>query len=117
MKKYSVRFLLQYNVEGGETFYEESIVMFDADSFEDAYDRADRYLRNNGLTEPYRNAEGLTVTRTARAVDCFSVIEEDDGTEVYSAFRKNRTPLPESDFFAILADGCSAEERKPLRQW
>ena len=117
MMKYSVRLLLQYTVEGGDTFFEDSVVMFEADSSEDAYDKADRYVKDNGLTEPYRNAEGRTVTRTARAVDCFSVIEEDDGTEVYSIFRKNRTPLSDTDSSAILTDGCSAEERKPLRRW
>ena len=114
--KYSVRLLLQYTVDGGDTFFEDSVVMFEADSFADAYDKADRYVKENGLTEPYRNAEGQTVTRAARAVDCFSVIEEDDGTEVYSTFRKNRTPLPDTDFAAVLTDCCSEEERKPLRQ-
>lgn len=117
MMKYSVRLLLQYTVEGGDTFFEDSVVMFEADSSEDAYDKADRYVKDNGLTEPYRNAEGFTVTCKARVVDCFSVIEEDDGTEVYSIFRKNRTPLSDTDFSAILTDGCSVEERKPLRRW
>ena len=115
--KCSVRLLLQYAVDGGDTFFEDSVVMFEADSFEDAYGKADRYVKDNGLTEPYRNAGGLTVTRTARAVDCFSVIEEDDGTEVYSTFRKNRTMLPDTEFAAILTDGCSSEDLKPLRQW
>lgn len=115
--KYSVRLLLQYTVDGGDTFFEDSVVMFEAASFEGAYDKADRYVKDNGLTEPYRNAEGFTVTCKARVVDCFSVIEEDDGTEVYSIFRKNRTPLPDTDFSAILTDGCSAEERKSLRRW
>ena len=115
--KYSVRLLLQYTVDGGDTFFEDSVVMFEAASFEGAYDKADRYVKDNGLTEPYRNAEGFTVKCKARVVDCFSVIEEDDGTEVYSIFRKNRTPLSDTDFSAILTDGCSAEERKPLRRW
>ena len=114
--KYSVRLLLQYAVDGGDTFFEDSVLMFEADSFEDAYEKADRYMKDNGLTEPYRNAEGLTVTRTARAVDCFSVIEEDDCIEVYSTFRKNKTPLPDTEFAAILTDACTAEDLKPLRQ-
>ena len=114
--KYSVKLLLQYTVDGNDTFFEDSVVIFEADSFEDAYEKADRYMKDNGLTEPYRNAEGLTVTRTARAVDCFSVIEEDDGTEVYSAFRKNITPISDTEFAAILTDACTADDLKPLRQ-
>ncbi|MBQ6065217.1 MAG: DUF4288 domain-containing protein [Clostridia bacterium] len=115
--KYSVKFLFQYTVEGGETFFEESIVMFDADSHDDALQKADRYLRDNCLTEPYSSAEGKTVTRQARAVDCFSVIEEDDGTEVYSGFRINRTRMTETEFADLLTDSCTQEELLPLRRW
>ena len=115
--KYSVKLLFRYSVDDGGTFFEESVVMFDADSFDDAYNKADKYIRDNELTLPYRNIEGKTVTRQVKAVDCFSVTERDDGMEVYSSFRKNRNLMPDDVFADMLLDFSTAEELIPLRHW
>lgn len=115
--KYSVKLIIRYSVEDDGTFFEESIVMFDANSFDDAYEKADRYIRDNELTVAYRNIEGKTVTRQVKAVDCFSVTEGDDGVEVYSRFLRSNHLTSDNLFPDFLSDSCTAEELTSLRHW
>ena len=38
--KYSVKIVVKHSVETGEVFFEESIIMLEADSFDQAYAKA-----------------------------------------------------------------------------
>lgn len=97
-------------------FYEESIVTLTADSFDDAYAKAERYAKKQ-IDSQHINPLGQKVFETIYdLVDCFLVDEETEGVqEVYSSIKKNRTSLPEEEYIAVLADGCTTDEMKPLR--
>ncbi len=59
--KYSVKLLIKSTAESGEVSIEESILMMEADSFDDAYDKAERYVETLGVCEPYVNIFGKRV--------------------------------------------------------
>ncbi len=70
------------------TFFEESVMLVHAQSFDHAYTVAERKAREN--LEPYTNAYGQTVeTKLIDAIDCFLIIPNNDGfttgTELYSS--------------------------------
>ena len=73
--KYSVKLIVRYTVETGEVFLEESILMLEAASFEDAYSKAEKYVEEDGLFE-YDNLFGKKVRKQVVSyVDCFSVYD------------------------------------------
>ncbi|MBR1810681.1 MAG: DUF4288 domain-containing protein [Clostridia bacterium] len=100
---YGVKIVYTYTVEN-DAFYEESVLRVRADSFDDAYARAEQYVNSN-IEKEYRNADGKTVTVSYAAVDCFHVQEENDRVEeVFSAFSQAPATTP-----------CTAETLRPLR--
>ena len=113
---YSVKAVFKYTVETGEVFFEESVLLFDADSFDEAYDRAEQYVEAYGLTDPYQNVFGETVSVEVDYADCFSVYPDgDDGMEVYSRIIKNKDTGNGRSVSDILTQTSTREELIPLR--
>ena len=59
--KYSVKMLIRHSVDSGEVFLEESIIMVEADSFDDAYEKAEKYVSDNEICSSYHNIYGKRV--------------------------------------------------------
>lgn len=79
--------------------YEESILLVKADSFEQAYEIAEK-LAKQDQTE-YINIYGQRVEkRYYEAIDCYSVGEEriKSGLEVYSTFVRSTTQVQPNEF-------------------
>ena len=51
--KYSVKMIIKHAVESGEVFLEESIIIVDAASFDDAYFKAEQYVKDYCLSYNY----------------------------------------------------------------
>ena len=115
--KYSVKIILKYVVESGETFIEESIILLDAGSFDEAYEKAEQYVKEYGVNEPYTNMYGKQVRTEVSYSDCYCVYEDDDVIEVYSSIKKGREKLSEEMIVSALDDCCTKEELLPLRRW
>lgn len=116
--KYSVKLIIRYDVETGEVFFEESILMLDACSFDEAYSKAEQYVKENDLCSAYDNMFGRRVTSEVISyADCFSVYEDEDVTEVYSTFRRVKANMSEDALAAVLEYSCTRKEMLPLRQW
>lgn len=116
--KYSVKILLRHHVESGETFVEESVLLVDADSFDDAYQKAEAYVVNYDICAAYTNMYGCQVTsEIVSYADCFSVYEDDDIIEVYSSLLKCSEDLTAETIIGVLEASASREELLPLRQW
>lgn len=101
--------------ENDRRYYEELILRVDADSFDDAYEKAEQYMK--GAVCEYRNPEGETVrTISIEAVDCFLAYEpEGDVQEVYSSFSCNHSPLSEEEYYKVILSSCEEEELRHLR--
>ena len=116
--KYSIKLIIKYTVEMGEIFFEESILMLEAESFDDAYRKIERWVSDNGVGDSYRNLYGRTVQKEIVSyADCFSVYDDDEVTEVYSSFQKPRPDLPEKTLVAAQTESCGKEELLPLRRY
>lgn len=90
--------------------------MLDADSFDDAYLKAEQYAKEY-VDDTYQNMYGKTVkSEVISFADCFSVFE-DDVMEVYSSFIKCREELPEEAVKAFWEEDCSRKDLWPLRLW
>lgn len=116
--KYSVKLITKSTVETGEVSLEESVLMMNADSFDDAYDKAERYVEEYGVCAPYENIFGKRVTvEVVSYADCFQVDEEEDEavTEVYSSIVRPNADLTEETIVAVHEASASMEERKPFR--
>ena len=114
--KYGVKVILTYSVEpDSRKFYEESIYLVDAESFEDAYEKAEEYTR--GFDLEHTNPKGQKVkTEKIDFVDCFLAFDEEDGVqEIYSATLKNESSLSDEDFYETITNQCDAEEMYDLR--
>ena len=96
-------------------FYEELILTVNASSFDEAYEKAERYMQDAACE--YTNVYGEPVkTVSIEAVDCFLAVDpENDVQEVYSAFFVNNTPLSEEDYHEVLASSCDEKDMLPLR--
>ena len=96
-------------------YYEELILIVEADSFDNAYRKAELYMKD-AVCE-YTNPKGETVkTLSIEAVDCFLAYEpEDDVQEVYSSFSINRSSLSEEKYYKAISSSCGEEELRPLR--
>ena len=115
--KYSVKMVVRHTVETGEVFLEESILMLDASSFDDAYSKAEQYVNNNEINCTYENMFGKRVqSKVVSFVDCFSVYDDDDVVEVYSSIRKCSDGLCEDTLMKFFENLCSRQEMLPLRQ-
>ena len=114
--KYGVKVILTYSVEpDNRKFYEESIYLVDADSFDDAYRKAEEYTREFELE--YTNPKGQKVkTEKIDFIDCFLAFDEEDGVqEIYSSTLKNKSSLSDEDFYEAITNQCDAEEMYDLR--
>jgi len=116
--KYSVKLIIRHTVETGEVFLEESVLMLNADSFDDAYSKAERYVKENGVCAEYKNIYGTRVhTEIISYADCFSIYDDEDVVEVYSTIRRSRKAMPENTIISVLEDSCTRKDMLPLRQW
>lgn len=116
--KYSVKLIIKYSVEKGEVFFEESILMLEAESFDDAYLKAEQWVIDNDVCASYRNLYGKTVQKEIVSyADCFSVYDDDDVTEVYSSFQKPRDELQEKGLLSAWTENCDKEELLSLRRF
>ena len=114
--KYGVKVIFTYSVEpDNRKFYEESIYLVDAESFDDAYEKAERYTKDFDLE--HTNPKGQKVkTEKIDCVDCFLVFDEEDGVqEIYSTTFKNKSSLSENDFYKAITALCDADELFDLR--
>ena len=114
--KYGVKVILTYSVEpDNRKFYEESIYLVDAESFDDAYEKAEEYTR--GFDLEYTNHKGQKVkTEKIDFVDCFLAFDEENGVqEIYSTTFKNKFSLSEEVFYKAITNRCDADELFDLR--
>lgn len=113
---YGVKVIHTYTVGDNEKrYYEELILLVNADSFESAYEKADRYMEDTVCE--YKNPKGETVkTLCIETVNCFLAFEpEGDVQEVFSSFSSNRTLLTEDAYYEAISSSCDKEELRPLR--
>lgn len=114
--KYGVKVIFTYSVESdNRKFYEESIYLVDAESFDDAYKKAEEYA--NEYDMEYTNPKGQKVkTEKIDFLDCFLAFDEEGGVqEIYSTTFKNESPLSEEDFYKSITSQCDADEMYGLR--
>ena len=116
--KYSVKLIIKHTVESGEVFLEQSIIMLDANSFDDAYLRAEQYVNDNEICCTYNNMYGMEVQSSLVSfADCFSVYEDEDVIEVYSNMIKCSDELHEDKLIALHTNLCEREDMLSLRHW
>ncbi len=114
--KYGVKVILTYSVEpDNRKFYEESIYLVDAKSFDNAYEKAEEYTREFDLE--YTNPKGQKVkTEKIDFVDCFLAFDEENGVqEIYSTTFKNKSSLSDEDFYEAITNQCDTDEMYDLR--
>ena len=114
--KYGVKVIFTYSVEpDNQKFYEESIYLVDAESFDDAYKKAEEHTKDFDLE--HINPKGQKVkTEKIDFIDCFLAFDEEDGVqEVYSTTLNNKSSLSEDDFYKALTNQCDVEELDALR--
>ena len=116
--KYSVKLIIRHTVESGEVFLEESLLMLDSVSFDEAYLKAQHYVEEHDVCSAYDNLYGKRVhSEIISYADCFSVYDDEEVMEVYSTIRKVRKDRSEDMIMSVLEDSCTREEMLPLRQW
>ena len=114
--KYSVKVIFTYSVEpDNRKFYEESIYLVDAESFDDAYKKAEEHTKDFDLE--HINPKGQKVkTEKIDFVDCFLAFDEEDRVqEIYSTTLKNKLSLSEEDFYKAITSPCDVDEMYDLR--
>lgn len=101
--------------EDAQRFYKELILRVEAESFDEAYEKAEKYIQDDVCE--YTNIYGEAVkTLKIEAVDCYLVFDEEDGVqEVYSSFSTNNSALPEEEYYQTIACPCEEKELRPLR--
>ena len=113
--KYSVKLLIKSTAESGEVSIEESILMLDANSFDDAYDKVEHYVEMRGVCDSYVNIFGKRVdVEVVSYADCFQIDEDDEVTEVYSSIMCPDAKRTEEMIVAVHEASASEEERKPF---
>lgn len=112
---YGVKIMYTYSVEDNKNYFEESIIMLNAVSFDDALDKAEAYANDREHEYINPNNEIVRITKID-VLDCFLVYDNDDEvTEVYSSFCTNNTTLNDDDYYDAVVDISSADELYPLR--
>lgn len=85
---FGVKLVYKYVVYSQEpqVLYEEQVLKINADSFDDAYQKAENYIES--CIDKYTNINGDIVEISLyKEVDCFKCYdEEEDITEIYSGF-------------------------------
>ena len=113
--KFSVKMLIRHTVETGEVFIEESIIMLEAASFDDTYEKAEQYVEENEIASTYENMYGKQVkTEVISMADCFSVYDDEDVVEVYSNIIKCGGDMTEEVVTSVMDGSCTREELRPL---
>ena len=117
--KYSVKLIIRSVVETGEIFLEESILMIKAASFDDAYEKAERYAAESGICDAYRNCKGQLVTlEVVSYADCFLVFDDDEEvTEVYSSIKIPNETMTEKLIVSVEEMSATRKEMLPLREF
>ena len=114
--KYSVKLLIKSTAESGEVSIEESILMVDANSFDDAYDKVEHYVETRGVCDSYVNIFGKRVdVEVVSYADCFRIDEDDEVTEVYSSIMCPDAKRTEEMIVAVHETSSTMEERAPFR--
>ncbi|MBO5409172.1 MAG: DUF4288 domain-containing protein [Clostridia bacterium] len=114
--KYGVKVIYTYSVgENCRKYYEEQILLVDAKSFDEAYEKAKKYIAVYDIE--HKNPQGeLVQTEKIELLDCFHAFdEEEDVQEVYSSTMKNQTSLSEEEFYQTITNQCDDEEMYALR--
>ena len=114
--KYGVKLIYTYSVsDDRKKYYEESILSVDAESFDEAYKKAEKYAKE--YCDEHLNPNGeLVKTEKFELLDCFLAFDEENGVqELYSAITKNKTSLCEEEFYRAITGQCDAEELYELR--
>ena len=97
-------------------FFEESVILVKAASFDEAYRLAEQSARGNGYT--YKNKYGQSVTFTFyKSIDCFHLFDSPKTmTEVYSSFFINSNNEDEQDFLKNRYACCTGKDMHLLHQ-
>ncbi|MBQ8057783.1 MAG: DUF4288 domain-containing protein [Ruminococcus sp.] len=110
---YGIKVMYTYSVEDNY-FYEESILSLQADSFNEALNKAEVYAKEREVS--YINFDDKTVQLIkSEVVDSFLVYEDDKITEVYSSFCINKSEMNDNDFYIALTSVADVKELYPLR--
>ena len=114
--KYGVKVVYTYSVgEKKKKYYEEQILLVDADSFDEAYKKAEAYISDYD-TEYINPAKEIVKTENIEILDCFEAFDADgDVQEIYSSTTKNRSSLTEEEYYQLITDQCEADEMTDLR--
>ncbi len=113
---YGVKVIHAHAVGNNERrFYEELILMVHAESYDDAYAKAEKYMQD--AVCDYTNTDGEQVkTVQIEIVDCFLAFDpEGDVQEVYSSFSTNHTALSEKAYYNAITGCCDEKELSILR--
>ena len=115
--KYGVKVMYTYFVEcEKKRFFEESVLLINANSFDDALHKAEDYAKD--LEYEYVNCDNQVVKiEKIEAVDSFLVYEDAEAVEVYSSFYSNNTSLSDKKFYRILGDTATPDELYLLRHY
>ena len=92
--------------------------MLEADSFDDAYLKAEKYVKDNEIDTSYGNMYGKRVeSKVVSFAGCFSIYDDEDVIEVYSSMIRCRDDLPEDSVIAFFEETCDRQDMLPLRQY
>ncbi|MBQ9083705.1 MAG: DUF4288 domain-containing protein [Clostridia bacterium] len=96
-------------------FYEELILTVNARSYDEAYEKAERYMQDAVCN--YVNIYGECVkTVQIEATDCFLAFDpENDVQEVYASCSRNCTELSEKEYYRMMTACCEEKELSRLR--
>ncbi|MBR2471174.1 MAG: DUF4288 domain-containing protein [Clostridia bacterium] len=114
--KYGVKVIYTYSVgKDCRKFYEEQILSVNAESFDEAYKKAEQYVA--GYDAEHTNPKGeLVKTVKVDFADCFLAFDEEgDVQEIYSSITKNKTSLIDEQFYIAIKNQCTNEELFDLR--
>ncbi|MBR3942309.1 MAG: DUF4288 domain-containing protein [Clostridia bacterium] len=114
--KYGVKVIYTYSVgEDCRKFYEEQILSVNAESFDEAYEKAEQYTAE--YDAEHTNPKGeLVKTEKVEFVDCFLAFDEEgDVQEIYSSTTQNKTSLTDEQFYIAISNQCTNEELYDLR--
>ncbi len=105
--KYGVKIIYTYLViEENKRFFEESILLVEADSFYDAFEKAQTYAYDRELE--YKNVYGSIVKlEKIDVLDSFIVDDADGVAEIYSSFSANKTSLEDDDYYTAITNIAS----------
>ncbi len=109
---FGIKLVYKYVVHSQEpqVLYEEQILKINADSFDDAYQKAETYIES--YIDKYTNINGDIVEISLyKEVDCFKCYDEgEEITEIYSGFLNL-----DDDALKSITTPCEADELFILR--